>query len=148
MANHLRRQIREAAATAVTGLTTTGARVYQARVYPLQEAEVPGLLVFTNDEASARVGMPRPSLFERHLQLVIEGHAKAVSDLEDTLDAIAKEVEIALSTDAGFLALVKPASLVSTEIDLVGEIEKPVGRVRLTFDCTYYAREDTPDVPG
>ena len=35
MANHLRRQIREAVAGAVTGLTTTAARVYQARVYPV-----------------------------------------------------------------------------------------------------------------
>ena len=34
MANHVRQQIRERIATDLTGLTTTGSKVYQSRVYP------------------------------------------------------------------------------------------------------------------
>ncbi|MEY2654030.1 MAG: hypothetical protein RLZZ524_1058, partial [Pseudomonadota bacterium] len=52
MANHLRQQIREAVAGAVTGLTTTGARVYQGRVYPLEDAQLPGLTVSSLAEVS------------------------------------------------------------------------------------------------
>lgn len=145
MANHLRRQIREAAATSLAGLTTTGSRVYQMRIYPLQDGELPGLLVFTKDEAAERVTFPRPSIFERSVELVVEGYAKANSDLEDTLDAIAKEVEVAIATDPGFAGLAKSTTYRSTEVELV-DAESPVGMVRIVFDCVYMAREDSPDV--
>jgi hypothetical protein len=52
MANHVRQQIRERVATTLTGLTTTGSKVYQSRVYPLAANNLPGLLVFTNSETS------------------------------------------------------------------------------------------------
>lgn len=146
MANHLRRQIREAAATLVTGLTTTSTRVFQMRVYPLQDAELPGLLVFTKDESSQRTTFPRPSIFERTVELVIEGYAKANADLEDTLDGIAKEVEIAIAGDPGFSGKAKSSTLRSTEVEMQDGVESPIGMVRLVYDVTYFAREDTPDV--
>lgn len=145
MANHLRRQIREAAATLVTGLGTTGARVYQMRIYPLQAAELPGLLVFTNDETAERVTFPAPSIFERRLELVIEGYARATSNLDDTLDGIAKEVEIAIAGDQGFGGKAKSTTLRSTQVEMV-DADQPIGMVRLIFDVIYMAREDSPDV--
>jgi len=42
MANHVRQQIRERLATDLTGLTTTGRRVYQSRVYSLEDGNLPG----------------------------------------------------------------------------------------------------------
>ena len=50
--SHVRQQIRERVATTLTGLTTTGSRVYQSRVYPLGPNNLPGLLVFTSSESS------------------------------------------------------------------------------------------------
>lgn len=41
-----RQQIREALETQLTGLTTTGARVYTSRVYPLNEDNLPALRIF------------------------------------------------------------------------------------------------------
>ena len=42
MAAHIRRQVREAIGTALTGLTTTGSRVFQSRAYPLETTDVAG----------------------------------------------------------------------------------------------------------
>lgn len=146
MANHLRRQIREAAAALVTGLTTTGARVYQSRIYPLQDAELPGLLVYTKDETSERVTVHRPSIFQRNVELVVEGYAKALSDLDDTLDGIAQQVEVAIAGDPGFSGKAKTTTLRSTEVEMQDGAEKPIGMVRLVYDVVYFAREDSPDV--
>jgi hypothetical protein len=51
MPTHARQQIREAAATVVSGLTTTGTRVYQSRMRPVADAGTPCLLVMTSDES-------------------------------------------------------------------------------------------------
>ena len=52
MANHLRRQIRERAATTLTGLATTGSNVFQSRFYPMESAGLPGLCIYTKDETA------------------------------------------------------------------------------------------------
>lgn len=145
MANHLRRQIREAAAARVTGLGTTASRVFQMRIYPLQAAELPGLLVFTNDETAQRMTLGAPSILERRLELVIEGFAKATSNLDDTLDGIAKEVEVAIAGDHGLGGLAKSTTLRSTAVQMV-EADQPLGMVRLVFEVVYMARENAPDV--
>lgn len=41
MANHVRQQIREAVATTLTGLSTTSTRVFQSRLRPLVDADLP-----------------------------------------------------------------------------------------------------------
>ena len=148
MANHLRRQIREAAVTAVTGLATTGARVFKNRVYPLQDSELPALVIATNDEAISSETAPRPRSQQRELALVIEAVAKANDDLDDTLDQIAKEVEIALAANgqAWLAGIAKWASLSQIEIELRGESEKVTGSARLTYLVTYMALETAPDV--
>jgi hypothetical protein len=43
---HLRKQIRDNVVTALTGLSTTGSRVYGSRVYPMAAANLPGLCVY------------------------------------------------------------------------------------------------------
>jgi len=52
MANHIRQQIREKFGTLLTGLTTTGSNVYQSRVYPLENANLPALIIYTKSEES------------------------------------------------------------------------------------------------
>ena len=53
---HVRKSIRDNIVTAVTSLSTTGARVYRLRIYPLETAtNLPGLCVYTLREASEAV---------------------------------------------------------------------------------------------
>lgn len=47
MANHIRQQIRERAGTVLTGLTTTGSNVFETRIYPLSNTNLPALAIYT-----------------------------------------------------------------------------------------------------
>jgi hypothetical protein len=146
VANHLRRQIREAVGTAVTGLATTSTRVFQSRVYPVQTAELPCLLVYSRSETSEVVSIHAPKMLERKLTLEIVAIAKAVADLDDTLDQICKEVETALAMPvAGLAGLAKDINLVSTEYDLEGVSEKPTGSATLIYEIGYFNLENAPD---
>ena len=88
MANHLRRQIRERAATTLTGLTTTGSNVFQSRVYPMESAGLPGLCIYTTDEAIEMQSMGATRHVSRDLTLIVEGYATASANVDDTLDQI------------------------------------------------------------
>jgi hypothetical protein len=147
MANHVRRQIREAVATAVTGLATTGARVFQSRVYPAQTSELPCLLIYTRSEVSEPITIHAPKELQRRVQLEVVAIAKATADLDDTLDGICKEVEIALAEPvAGLAGLSKSIALVSTEFDLQGVAEKPAGSATMVYAVDYFTFENAPDV--
>lgn len=146
MANHVRRQIRERVATTLTGLTTTSSKVYQSRVYPLAANNLPGLLVYTTSESSAPDVMGAQPAVDRELNLVIEGYAKTASNLDDVLDLISKEVEIAMATDTSINSLAKDSYLSATEIELTGEGEQPIGIVTMSYTVQYRTANNTPDV--
>jgi hypothetical protein len=146
MANHLRRQIREAIGTAVTGLTTTSTRVYQSRVVPLQDTNLPALLIYTRAERSSPATVHGPRIVERTAEVEIVAVAKATSDIDDTLDGICKEVETALAWPvSGLATLAKDLRLVSTDLDLNGEGEKQTGSATLRYEVDYFNLENAPD---
>ena len=63
MANHLRRQIREeVAVNLLTGLSTTGSNVFQSHVYPLENADLPALCVYTQEEEEEVDAMGNPRI--------------------------------------------------------------------------------------
>lgn len=146
MANHLRRQIREAVATAVTGLTTTATRVFQSRVYPLETADLPCLLIATQSETSEPMTIHGPRELMRVLSLQVVAMARAVADVDDTLDQICKEVEIALAADLTLGGKCKTVTLTATAIELTGTAEQQVGKATMSFDVDYYVLENAPDV--
>ena len=134
-------RLREAIATAVTGLTTTSTRVFQSRVYPLERGtDLPGLLVFSLAETSERRTAPAPGIMERVLRVQIVAVARALADLDDTLDGICKEVEMALA------GLAKTITLTSTDIEMQGTSDRPVGQAAMTYEVVYLAAENAPDV--
>lgn len=145
---HVRKQIRDAAKTALTGLTTTGARVYATRPdeQPLQSSELPGLRVFTKDETVEVITTGPLRRRERLLELVVEACVRETSGYDDDVDLIAKEVETALDADVSLGGLcqdIKPVSF-SLEVDAAGE--QPVAVGRMTFQVRYYTEKGTPGV--
>lgn len=144
MANHLRRQIREAAAGALNGLTTTGANVFESRTHELQDAELPALRIYTNNEDLVIGSQGANRLLDRDLELVVEGCSKRTSNLDDELDAIILEVEVRIAANQG-LAGAKRIQLRRIEIDMEGEAEKEVGVARMIFSVFYQAALATPD---
>jgi hypothetical protein len=145
MANHLRQQIREAAAALLTGLTTTGPRVYPSRVYPLAEGQLPALRIYATEESAAMLTIHAPKLLERRLTLVVECCAKAGADLDDVLDTMAKEVETALGNAPTLSSKAKDSVLTSTEIELIGDGDQPLGVARLSFEVMYATAANAPD---
>lgn len=144
MANHVRQQIREQVGTVLAGLTTTGARVYESRVYRMDTTNLPGLVIFTTRETSFRGDMD--DTIERKLDLVVEGYAKPSADMDDVLDTIAKEVETAMAADVTFGGLSTDCHLIQTDSDLFGDADKAAGVVRLTFRVEYETLINAPDV--
>jgi len=145
MADHLHKQIRAAIVTALTGLTTTGSRVYANRLQPLPDALSPTLLVTLDEEtATAATFHPNP-IYERELRLTVAAIAKATSGLDDTLDQITKEVEVALS--AGITIGSRRLDFTYSGMSFDDEqSDKPVGIKRMNFTVPFTAAANAPDV--
>lgn len=144
MANHVLRQIRDAAKTALTGLTTTGANVFINRTedQPLQDSELPALRIRVKDDvAVSSLGISR--VYERNAELLVEACVKKNATFEDDLLTICKEVEIAL---AAGLSGAKGVDIRSIEFDEDASGEKPRALARITFNAFYYTANGSPDV--
>lgn len=137
MPDHLQKQIRDAAVTAVTGLSTTGSRVTPAAIWPTAEGADPELLVFTDTEASEMHAMGAGKrAHQRELSLVIEGRANG-SAAEDALYSIQAEVEAAVLDDSALLSLTKSLSLTATEKDRSVDGSRVQCNVSMTFTAVY-----------
>ena len=145
MANHLRRQIRERVATTLTGLSTTGSNVFQSRIYPMESAGLPGLCVYTQEESVGIQSMGGTRNVSRDLTLIIEGYASASSNIDDTMDAIGKEVEVAMSGDITLNDLAQDSYLSSVEITLSGDGSTGIGKITHSSTVVYQNAENAPD---
>lgn len=145
MADHIRQQIRERIATTVTGLTTTGSRVYQSRVYPMASANMPGLLVYSTSEDSEIDAMGATGVLNRVLNISIEGYVKTITEFDDKIDDICKEVETAMAGDQKVNGLAKNSFLQSTEIEFSGDGDQPIGVVTLNYVVQYRTATNAPD---
>ena len=131
--SHARQQIREALAARVTGLTTCGTRVFQSRM--ATQDVLPCLLITTDDEEikPGTIG----NIYQRGLSVRIIGLAEATGTLDDTLDTIAAEVEVAMSAEYW-------AELVAINVGFDETLEKPVGRIELVYRVTYRTASSVP----
>jgi hypothetical protein len=144
---HVRKSIRDNVVTTVTGLATTSTRVYRTRFYPIAEGKTPGLAIYTQNESVESATMTRPRTKMRELEVVIEGYAVGVSNLDNTLDQITLEVEEAMVTDVTRGGYAKDTELSSVEVEYSGDGEKPVGVAKMTFLVTYATIENDAETP-
>ena len=146
MANHIRQQIRERAGSVLTGLTTTGSNVFETRIYPLENTNLPALVIYTKNETSEPLVISTNRVMSRELELIVEIYVKQTSNFDDQVDKICKEVEVAISADTTLNGLAKDCFLQSTEIEYNTEGEQPLSFAVLTFLTIYYVQETAPDV--
>jgi hypothetical protein len=141
--SHAHTLIRAAAVTALTGMATTAARVYGNRMYPLADANLPGLRVYLNDENVDTDTIHAPAILSRTVQLVVECCAKANTALDTACDTMQEEVETALA--AGFTAGAKSLTpqLIGSRYDFE-EAGTPVGVKRLVFSIEFYTLANAP----
>jgi hypothetical protein len=143
---HARDKIRDAVAVAVTGLTTTRNRVFTSRIHPVNDNELPCLLVFTRSESSSPQTLKPPRLIERNLSVMIEGYVKIIEGYDQKLDKIAVEVEQAIYNSTSLAAQLRDIFLTETEIKITGDAEKPVAVVSMTFNARYHTAENDPEI--
>lgn len=140
MAAHIRSVIRSQIVTALTGLPMFGGRVFASRVYPLENADLPGVIVFAVTETSNPSVIHGPTILERHAHMIVRAFMKATAVLDDGVDEMCREIETALGEPD--LAL----TLLATALELVGTAEQPTGQATLTYDAVYYTPANAPDV--
>lgn len=143
MAYHVHRQIRDALATALTGLATTGANVFPNRIAPVPDGKLPALCIFADDESSENATVHSPALQERTLSVIVEARTKG-DNVDDTLDQISKEVEGALS--GGLTVGGRPLDFTYTGMQFDDEqAEKPAAIKRMRFSVSFVTQADKPD---
>ncbi|MCA1381298.1 hypothetical protein [Bradyrhizobium sp. BRP23] len=149
MADHVRKQIRDAVVARLTGLPSTGNRVYVGRTRPLGAAHKPTLLIYTRSETASRTVKGVPPKLDRVMILDVEGRVSLADVPDDTLDQIAGEIEAAMwdlfdgrGTFINGLAMdIKP---VSTELIAEAAGERHIGGVRVEYLVTYRTAEGAP----
>lgn len=134
---HRRQTIRAAFATAVTGLASTGARVYPSRLYPLLADELPALRIYTDsdgvDGESIGVQVVPPI---RRVRVVCEVVAKANTGADDAVDAICEQLEAALTANPFLSGAVLALRYEGFEQQLSVDGDQQVVVGRLTFEAT------------
>lgn len=145
---HQRKAIRDAVVAIVTGLATTGARVFPSRSYPYDPEKGGGaaLLVYAMQEASEPDTLGPGRKLSRALDVVIESVAMVNETLDDLLDQIAKEIEVAMA-GAGLTlgGVCKDQWLRETRL-VFGKLgEKQTGGFAMTYTVLYRTTQANPE---
>jgi hypothetical protein len=148
----MRKQLRDAVVAGLTGLPTTGTRVYPGRTRQLKEAHEPTLLVYLRSETSNRAVRGAPPVLERVCTLHVEGRVSIADVPDDTLDTISAEVEAAMADMMDFTGrppkplggLALNLSMTATEMIAEFDGARHIGGVRIEYQVTYRTQEGEP----
>ncbi|WP_150526806.1 hypothetical protein [Roseibium sediminis] len=142
---HIRQRIRDKAVNLLSNLPTTGNRCYSMRTYPTDRDKPPCLLVYTLREASDTDSLGDDDRdLQRRIELTVEAQARG-RDFDDTLDAIAAEVETVLFQNRTFDGLAIDSTLTQTALELGdGENNRRSGVLTLTYSVLVIGPEGNP----
>ena len=136
----MRREIKERVATILTGLSSTGSNVFQSHVCPLENDDLPSLCIYTKDE-EIEIGVTGdPRVYHSTMILIVDGYAQTFSNLDDQLDQIGIQVQVAMTEDIDTNNLVKDSYLSSVDISYSGEGTSPIGIIRHNYSVLYRIR--------
>lgn len=142
---HARKSIRDGLVTALTGLATTGSRVYRTRLYPLANGKLPGLAIYTNSEETSYLTMRQPRTLEKKLMIDVEIYVKGTTNYDDSLDQIALEIEAAIYTDVTLGGLARDTVIRSFKADFNGDGDQPICAGIMSIEVTYVTLEGAAD---
>lgn len=142
--SHARQQIRDAVVTTVTGLALTASRVHSGRVYPIDRLRLPALSVFSLQESVQDEGGQTGLKQIRELTIAIEVMVEKTSSLDDEIDSVCEQVEVALHADTTLGGLTKWIEYTGVDISLEDGGEKPIGTAQMTFVALYSVDAQAP----
>ena len=140
---HARLQLRDAVAAALRAMPSLADCAFTNRVDPLQESELPCILVMVTDETLSVVAMG--GLLQRDMVFTVEIVAKLDATFDDTLEALATTVEQALGV-ATALPGFKAWNLASVSKGRPnGEGQSDLMLLRMTYGAIAHTLEEDPE---
>ena len=139
---HARQQVREQLVTTLTGLTTTGSRVFDTRIY-VDHDSLPCLTIYA-DKDIVNEDLSSATRAWHDLTLRVEARAKTKDGVEDLIDTICAEVETAIYADKTLNGKLVEMMLEDTDIEYSNESDKPIAVATLTFNGVYRVNPAAP----
>jgi len=144
---HPRKEIRDAAVAAVTGLATTGSNVFASQIYPLADSQLPALRVYTRGDRFGAMEREYTGAgtdwgkYARTVLLTVEAVVKTSSGYDTTLDAICELVENALEVKAAWTSVSGDAvqvSYVGTEIAFSADADRKQAMAMMNYEVGHF----------
>lgn len=140
-------QLHAALVTALTGLSTTGAHVFDDETTAIADASLPALRVLDDGrETVDYITQSPPRKQERAVEFRVIGLAKA-ANAKATLNAIAAEVEAALYANRTLGGLARDARIVGIDKSYSDAAEVRVGSSEISIVVDWVAAEGSPATP-
>lgn len=136
--SHPRKQIRANVVALLTGLPITGSNVFASRVTPFAESELPALNVLTLSSNQQQLDLAGSGALQLDFTLAIDIVVKEMDGLDDLIDDIAEDVELAMQAAPSSTWLGGFIGDLATESELDDETNLPVGSCRLAFSITTF----------
>lgn len=140
---HARRTIREGITAALKAAAITGIRVYENRLYPVAESDLPCLLVITGGDQSENMEMSNDPLQQRAVRVEIRAIVKTSKDLDDALEAICLKVEQAMAS--AVFGFKEGRRYLGTEHRENALGNQPVGESRIFYEFIILTRQSDPE---
>lgn len=145
--SHVRKQVRDAVVARVTGLPTSGSRVFNGRVWAFEQAsELPALRVdVTDDSGTMDRTIHGSAWIRRSVSVEIEAKAKGTGNLVDLLDTMGEEVEAALGASLVVSGIAVDLDYLGMSLSLSADGDQPVGSLTMRFSalCWHPAGDQT-----
>lgn len=146
---HVRQQIRDAAATLITGtaMPTTGDAVFKSRQRALNVDQLPCWAVFTKNERHVLEERTTGGEMRRDVELRFEGYVRDADgdSANDTLDDMLVELETQIETDRKLGGLLKDLVLDTIEFDGEDDADQVMYAVRVSYIATYWIVRGSPE---
>lgn len=150
MADHIFEQCMDAVVAAVTGLSTTGARVIADKVDPLDADDMPGLAVVQIGASLEPQTLPAPRRMSVALDIDVTAYSKkpTATAARTELNQIVKEVAIAMYADRSLGGAAKYVTQLQVDYEFTGDTDKPTASARMRWQVFTGYLENAPDVPN
>lgn len=142
---HIRQQIREkAVAFLKAGCPTLGNRVWANRMVPIESAETPAVVIFTNSDRPTEEDRTSggPARQVREVSLLILLCVGFKDSLDSVIDDAAVEIEEAIANNRTFDGL-GTASYRGSELQFAED--QPIATLRIEYAVEVEVREDDPE---
>jgi hypothetical protein len=136
------------------GLPLLGGRVFQARVWPMKQPELPALLVYGWQETKTRKSLDAwTHLFEVECSIALEGRIQAYSgpEAENGMENLAGDIEYALLTSPLLLGLtgsIERVDRVETKLEAHADADMVQGTLSMAFHLVWTERHQVVVPPG